>query len=578
MIKRVGLATLMLAGSVILAGCGSATPAAKSHSGGTVVIAEAPDSPPNWFPPILSSTAYTAINEQIQYLLYRPLIYLNSQNQVDYAKSLVKRISVTNNGTTYTLTMSHKYRWSNGRPVTSQDVVFFWNIIKDASTLKNSPWAYGATGSGGVPNDWQSVTAKGPNTAIIVLKNPANPQWFIRNGLSQISPIPESIWNKYPHNPIRELRFIASVANSPTNPVYRVVDGPFRFKSWQPNNYWELVPNQHFGGHKASISKLIFQYETSSASEFVGLRNGTVSVGYLPPSMWGARNKLPDDVRTASYLFGMNFMIPNLSPKAPEGIGPVFSQLYVREALEMGIDQPGIIKTLYHGAGVVSDGPIPPKPNTAFFDPALRHVPYPFNPAAGKALLEAHGWHDVNGVMTKGGQKLAFTVTYMAGSTTATRVMELIKSDWAREGISATLQTMPINEILATAVQSDPTKWQMAYWGGAGWTYQVDYYPTGGELFATDAAENDSGYSSPVLDHLIQSTYESGTSSQIKARMDAYQVFMAKNLPVLWMPWLPQGYARMIGFNEHNKDVRGTVSTFNPVTNFPYANYWTVTS
>ncbi len=269
-------------------------------------------------------------------------------------------------------------------------------------------------------------------------------------------------------------------------------------------------------------------------------------------------------------------MIPNLNPHAPGGIGPVFSQLYVRQALEMGIDQPGIIRALYHGAGVPSDGPIPAKPSTPFYDPALSHVPYAFNPAKGKALLTSHGWHEVNGVMMKNGQKLAFTVLYMAGSTTATHMMELIKADWALEGIDATLQAMPMNQLLSTDVQSEPTKWQMAYWGGAGWTYQVDYYPTGGGLFASTGAENDSGYSNATLDHLIAATYAPGTPSQIKARMDAYQLFMAQHLPVLWMPWLPQGYARQIGFNEHSRNVHGTVSTFNPVTNFPYANYWTV--
>jgi peptide/nickel transport system substrate-binding protein len=568
-----GILGFALAGTLTAASA-APTAASTAKTGGTVVVALAPDSPPNWFVPIVSAAAYTEINAQIEFLMYRPLIYLNSKSQVDYSRSLASKIAVSNNGTTYTITLGHKYKWSNGTPVTAQDVVFTWDIIKDA-TSPHAPWTYGASGSGGVPTDWKSVVAKGKNTVVVTLTKPVNPDWFIHNGLSQLSPIPESVWNRYPTNPQKELSFIESVANSPTNPVYDVVDGPFKFQSWQADNYWSLVPNPHYGGHKASISKLTFEYETSSAEEFTALKEGDVSVGYLPPSMYADRGALTQDRLTSSYLFGMNYMVPNFSPKAPNGIGTVFSNLYVRQAMQMGINQQGIIKTLYHGSGIATDGPIPSKPPTIYIDSALNKAPYPFNPTAGKKLLEKHGWHEVNGVMTKGGKKLSFTILYASGSITETSMLELIKSDWAREGIQVSLEALPINEVLAEDSQSDANKWQMIYWG-AGWTYQLDYYPTGGNLFKTGAGENGGGYNSPTLDTLINDPYAPGTAAQIQSRMDAYQEFMAKNLPVLWMPWFPMGYARVIGYSVTADNVHGPVSTFNPVTDFLYANYWTV--
>ncbi|MHB1611867.1 MAG: peptide ABC transporter substrate-binding protein [Sulfobacillus sp.] len=568
-------ATVLLSAS-LLAGCGSSSPAAAPPTtGGTVVVAEAPQAPPNWFFPVFSSSAYIEINAQIQFLMYRPLIYLNKQNQVDYAKSLVTHIGVNSTGTTYTLTLGNKYKWSNGQPVTAQDVVFTWNLM-DAASQSTSPWPYGPAGSGGVPKDWQSVTAQGTHTVVITLNKEVNPQWFIHNGLGQITPVPESVWNVYPNNMTKELKFIENVSNQPTNPHYKVVDGPFQFAKWAPNQYWELVPNPHFGGHKASISKLIFQYETSSANEFAGLKDGVVNVGYLPPSLWNTRNQLSNDTLTQSYLFGFNYLVPNFNAKAPGGIGPVLSQLYARQALQMGINQKGMIQSLFHGAGVVEDGPIPPKPATAFYDAALNANPYPFDPAQGKKLLENHGWTDTNGVMTKNGQKFAFTLSYASGSTTIAHVAQLLQSDWGQEGIDVSLQQMPINQLFGEMTQSTPTVWDMGYWG-AGWTYQLDYYPTGGNLFASGAGENEGGYSNQQLDQLIQATYKPGTQQQIQQRMNAYQVFMADHMPVLWMPWFPQGYARMTGFSVHSNTVHGTVSTFNPVTDFLYANYWTVT-
>ncbi|MDA8193457.1 MAG: ABC transporter substrate-binding protein, partial [Thermaerobacter sp.] len=380
-----------LISTVVLAGCGSspATPGSSptTVTGGTAVVAMAPQSSPNWFFPVFSGAAYTEINSQIQFLMYRPLIYLDRQSHVDYSKSLAKSIQVNSTGTRYMITLGKKYRWSNGQPVTAQDVVFTWNLIKGA-TQPNAPWAYGAMGSGGVPADWSSVTAENPSTVVVTLTHSANPQWFIHNGLSQLSPVPAAVWNKYPNSMTQELKFIQSVSNSPTNPAYRVVDGPFRFQSWQPNNFWSLVPNPQYGGHKASIAKLTFLYQTSSSNEFAGLKTGTINVGYLPPSMWKARTQLTGEVRSAAYLVGMNYLVVNMNPKAQGGVGPLLAKLYVRQALQMGIDQKGIIQSLYHGYGVATDGPIPSQPLTSFYDPALNSPPYPFNPSQGKKLLQ----------------------------------------------------------------------------------------------------------------------------------------------------------------------------------------------
>jgi peptide/nickel transport system substrate-binding protein len=89
---------------------------------------------------------------------------------------------------------------------------------------------------------------------------------------------------------------------------------------------------------------------------------------------------------------------------------------------------------------------------------------------------------------------------------------------------------------------------------------------------------NGGDYNNPEMNQLIAATYLPGTPSQIQTRMDAYQKFGADHLPGLWMPWIPQGYARVPGFNVHSDSIHGTVKYFNPVTNFMYANYWTISS
>ena len=53
---------------------------------------------------------------------------------------------------------------------------------------------------------------------------------------------------------------------------------------------------------------------------------------------------------------------------------------------------------------------------------------------------------------------------------------------------------------------SSKCAWQMFYAGAPSWYYEPDFYPTGDENFATDAAYNGQGYSNPTADALIAAT------------------------------------------------------------------------
>lgn len=555
---------------MILAGCGSTT-TTQGHTtkvGGTAVMALPANASPNWFFPIEAATAFSVYNSQVSFWMYRPLLYIDSKDGIDFSRSVASSVKSNASGTQYTITIGNKYKWSNGKPVTAQDVVFSWDIIKEASSGASSlPWTYGGAGIGGVPADWTSVKAVGTKEVVVTLSKSVNQTWFEHNGLGQIIPVPKAIWDKYPGNWTQELKYIQSLANSPKAPQFRVVDGPYKFDSMQANNYWSFVPNPSYGGHKSSISKLIYQYETSSSQEFTALKTGSLSVGYLPSSLWNARKTLADDKLFIQYPFGFNYMVPNLNPKAMNHLGPALSNRYVREALQMGIDQKGIIG-LNHGYGVVEDTTVPSEPKTEFYDPALATPLYAFNPKAGKKLLEAHGWSEVKGVMTKNGVALSFPVIYSSGSNTLTNEMELIKSDWAKEGVDITLDSQPFNNVVTIGTPATPSKWAMMNWGG-GWTYEPDYYPTGGGLMAAGSAANYGSYSNSTMNQLVQASYKPGTRQQNLQALFNYEAFARKHVPVLWLPWLPS-------FNEYSSKISGFNKSTNPVTDLVSPNYWTL--
>ena len=293
------------------------TPAAQKKPAGPNVatIALAPQVSLNWWFSIMANTAYSDYNMTANYMMYMPLIQFTTKDQVDYARSLAKNVSNNASGTVYKITLHKKWHWSNGRPVTAEDVAWTIKFLEYVSSGK-SPWNYGGAGIGGLPVRWKSVKVTGPDSLIVTLNKPSNPDWFIHNGLGQVMPVPKSVWDIH-HSLKNEANFIKTVSNQPSSKYYKVVDGPFYYAPSlsKPNNeYWTFIPNPHYDGHKATLSKVISNimnrliaqtYAPGTPSEVARAMNNYQSyAAHHFPVLW-----MPWTAQfgeTATYLHGVN--------------------------------------------------------------------------------------------------------------------------------------------------------------------------------------------------------------------------------------------------------------------------------
>ncbi len=528
-----GLAAL----SLVLAGCGAGSSSAAPSHPSVLDVALGAGVSPSWWYPIWSTTACGGTLFGME---YQDLLWINSNGTINWSQSVAKGITVNKADNVFDVHINPEWKWSNGTPVTAQDVVFQFQVMK-ASAASNAPWAACGLGIGGMPTEFKSVTALNQDTVQIKTIQGVNPTWFELNAISQLTPVPVKVWDKYPTNMTQELSYIKTIGAQPMNANFRVIDGPYRLVKVVPNQYWEFKINPSFGGTpKPTIKTQIYSAETSNVAEFAQMKKGTIQQGTIPFSLLKEAKQLKGYVVKPLYYPGFNYIQPNLSSQTP-GIGGLFNQLYFRQAMQMGIDQPAIVKALYQGYAYPVYDPVPEQPPNVFFDKNLKN-PYPFNPSKGKKLLEKNGWTLQNGVMTKNGVKLAFDFLVASGSTTQTNIAQLLKQDWAQEGIDVTIRQEPFSQVIANGT-SDPSKWVLLSWGG-GWSYVPDYYPSGDGLFNPGGGANFGGYSSPEMNHLIQvTTVESGTAAQIHQRFDAYQVYAAQQLPVLYVPLAPTFYA-----------------------------------
>src|SRR5215475_705409 len=142
MTMGVGAGAVALA--LVAAGCSSSSTngsGGTKQKGGTAVFAEPPSTVPNYIFPFTSSAYISVINSgYFTNLLYRPLYWFGNNGQ----PTLNTKLSLANppswSGNTATITLKH-YMWSNGSPVTTADVMFWINMLKDA---KVGPIHYGA--------------------------------------------------------------------------------------------------------------------------------------------------------------------------------------------------------------------------------------------------------------------------------------------------------------------------------------------------------------------------------------------------------------------------------------------------
>ncbi|MHB1638886.1 MAG: ABC transporter substrate-binding protein [Candidatus Dormibacteria bacterium] len=541
--------------AIFMAGCGSTGGPVSVH-GGTVTFAEQPLGAPNYiFPLMPGSYANSANISDFQFLMFRPLYWFGYQGQPHYnpTVSLANRPVFSNGGTAVTVTLK-PYRWSNGTAVTSSDVALWVNMVK----AERPNWF--AYVPGAFPDNIVSMTLHGTNTISFQLTRAFSQRWFLHNELSQITPLPAAWDETAPGVPSHCATTIAdcaavynflagqskSLATYAKNPLWQIVDGPFKLSQFTSGGFVKMVPNKGYSGSpKPTISAFEELPFSSDTAEYTALRGGGVTYGYVPPADVG--QTVPGYTVQPWYGWATAFMFLNYhNPTA----GPMFAQLYVRQAMQHLIDQPALVKAAYRGAAAVDYGPVPMTPSTSLVSSYVKSDPYSFSVATATALLRSHGWKVVPdgtdtcvspgtgsghcGAGIAAGTPLAVNYLYQNGSLAQTLVAQFLTTDFAKAGIKLTVAASA-NILGATGpcTAGQPScSWQIANFGSPGWFYGNDNYPTGGEMFQTGAGFNFGSYSNSALDALILKTH---TVSSVSA-LYAYENFMGSQLPVLWEP------------------------------------------
>jgi peptide/nickel transport system substrate-binding protein len=547
---------------------GSVPPPSGTPHAGTITWALSPGSAPTWIFPVTPGADFSVTTvDSFQYEMWRPLYWYGDgvRPVVVPSMSLADPPVYSNGDKTVTVHMKANYRWSDGQPVTSKDALFFLDMVRAAVKESGANWGL-YTPHLGIPDQVIGASTPNASTLVLQLNKPVNPVWFTADGLYYLQPIPVHAWARAtaggplldftnPANAKKIYDYLAKQSGSTgtyaTNPLWRVVDGPYRLTQFNnTTGGYTLTPNRRYGGPKSAIvpSVQAIPY-TSDTAEFNAVLSKSIDIGYMP------LNDVPQlaAVKAAGYHvfgypgWGFAYANYNFADKTGD-FNNVIKQLYIRQALAHLEDEEGYIKAFFHGAGGLAYGPIPSVPTSPYTPANALKNPYPYSISAAAGLLRSHGWHVVPGGVSTcakpgtgpgecgagipAGTKLAFNVLYASDPVFFGQQLTAWASDAKKVGISIKLQSGTFNHVITVADDPGSPKtindWAVAVYGG----FTDAYYPTTLGIFNTGGSFNGGFYEDPRADKLIAASTTSGSPDAVKAEAS----YLTKQQPSLFQP------------------------------------------
>jgi ABC-type oligopeptide transport system substrate-binding subunit len=496
--------TLMAAGGALLA-----TPLLTSPTF-RALAQEAGGGPIHWsltgVTDVQSLDPATASNLQdftVIAILYGGLVRLDEKLLV--APSLAKEWSVSDDGLTYTFSLRDGIVFSDGTPITADDVVWTFNHALDPATGGwTGPYYFtlieGADEmAAGKAKEVTGVKKVDDKTVAITIKQPS--AYF----LSSLSAGPSKILPKD--------------ASDKPDDIGKVSSGPFVVQAWNHQQGLDLAPNPKFFEPVTGVTQLSFVFNQDSETGYQLYRTGKVDIlgssqDPIPASRVPEVKDSPDFRSTPAF---------NTRYVAFNNVQKPFDNVKVRQALAHAIDRDTLANAVLGGTVSPTDRILP----AGFPASDLPIEGLDFDPATAKDLLSQAGVDPKN---------LSFTLTYGVEGDNE-RVVTVLQSMW-QENLGIAVKLEPLE--LATYSDRlndtylDPAKGLQSYYSIWGADYPDPQNFLSLQL-QTDVGNNNSHWSNAEFDKL---TKEADTTvGDFAKRAQLYN--KAEQIAVTEVGWLP---------------------------------------
>lgn len=433
----------VLAAAVMAAAGMAAAPVGASDDGDvtlTIGVVQDVDSPN-------VTVGYTVSAYELWNLQYATL---TDKAADDFANvpGLAESWETSDDGLTHTYTLRSGLTWSDGEPLTADDVAWTVNTSRDQEWFNHSSITTNLTAEA-VDDTTVRITSSVPDP-----KLPTMDAYIL----------PKHIWEAAAADDITAFDALDGVGS-----------GPFTLQEWKPGQEWTMVANPRFWQGTSPIDRIVFRVFTDGAAMVTALENGELDAANdIPAEQFASLGDAPDVVTVAGAQGGFSELAMN---GMAGGIGdghPALQDLDVRHAIAMSIDRQQLFDRVAKGIGL----PL----HTLGVSPLQEWLPeipeadrLDYDPAAANALLDSKGYLDTDGdgvrEMPDGGQQLVFRYAERSEGTTGAATRELI-TGWLREvGIGTEVSVYDDSQLGQVVAEGT---YDLFVWG---WTPFVDPDP-----------------------------------------------------------------------------------------------------
>ncbi len=371
----------------------------------------------------------TVVNDVNQYVVEGLTNVMPDGTRVPWLAKEVPTLQnggVSADGKTVTYKLKEGVLFSDGTPLTCDDVVFTWKYIMTPGVGVTSTTGY---------KDIDSIECPDPLTVVIKFKQVYAP--FLVLFDRAIIP-----------------RNAGDLKNAKDWPYNRklIGTGPFKIEEWVPDDHITLSRNEKFRDKdRPLLDTLILRYTPSSDVTLQLLASGDVDV------MW---NNTEADIPVLEKSPGVRIvMVPGASSERlnlnlaenkegadPSKPHPMLSDVRVRQAISLGLNRLRIIDKLLFGKAQPGSSELV----QGFFScPEVK--PYPYDPEKAKQLLDEAGWKPgADGIRTKDGQRLRLKFQTTSGNKLREDSQVLMSEDMKAIGVELFIENAPSSVVLGT--------------------------------------------------------------------------------------------------------------------------------
>ncbi len=442
---------LVLITAISLSACNPATLRSQTSQGAQLVRAILSD--PTTFNPILSTDATVS---RI-FAMTNPGLTTSNPITGEIEPNLAQSWEVSQDKRTIVFTLRKGLKWSDGHPLTADDVLFTYNDIVFNEDIPSSSKDLLRIGQSRKLPELRKIDDL---RLEFTLPEPFSP--FLNATSLDILPahiLRETIEKKDDGGK----PLFLSAWNLDTPPEKIISSGPYKITTYVPSQrvilernpyYWKKDDRENQLPH---IDRVVLAIVENLDTFLLQFRSGSLDSVVISPQYYsllkGEEKRGKFTIYNGGPAYGTTFFFFNLNKGRRDGnplIDPVksrwFNNVKFRQAVAYAVDRQRMINNIYRGLGQPQNTQM--SVQSPYYDPTIKG--YDYNPQKAKKLLLEAGfkYNNQNELLDAEGNRVRFTLNTNAGNTIREAVGVQIQQDLSKIGIIVDFKPLAWNNFI----------------------------------------------------------------------------------------------------------------------------------